>query len=364
MRVLYFSRDYTVHDQRFLTALADTPHEVFFLRLESNGLSLKENPLPRNIDQIQWGGGYSTASWVDGPKLLISLKKVLADLKPDLVHAGPIQRSALLVALAGFRPLVSVSWGYDLIHDAKRSPFWRWATQFTLKRSAVMVGDCKTIHHLAKTYGMPGEQIVTFPWGIDLELFSPAQRTFQNEPFTLLSVRSWEPIYGVDIIARAFVQAAQSHSELHLVMLGDGSLANQLYQIFQQGNVLDRITFPGLVKQSELPDFYRTADLYLSASHSDGTSISLLEAMGCGRPVLVSDIPGNKEWVTPGKNGWLFPDGNVEALSQAIVQVLSERPKLPEMGLSARLITEKRANWKTNFPLLLDAYNMAVNQPN
>jgi len=127
---------------------------------------------------------------------------------------------------------------------------------------------------------------------------------------------------------------------------------------------LDRVTFPGLVKQSELPDFYRTADLYLSASHSDGTSISLLEAMGCGRPVLVSDIPGNKEWVTPGKNGWLFPDGNVEALSQAIVQVLSERPKLPEMGLSARLITENRANWKTNFPLLLDAYNLAINQPN
>jgi len=363
VRVLYFSRDYTVHDLRFLAALADTPHEIYFLRLENNGLSLKDNPLPENIDQIQWRGGHGPASW-QGPKLLFNLKEVLADLKPDLVHAGPIQRSALLVALTGFRPLVSVSWGYDLIHDAQRNVFWRWATHFTLKRSAVMLGDCKTIRHLAVTYGMPDERIVTFPWGIDLDLFSPARSSSQNESFTLLSVRSWEPIYGVDIIARAFVQAARNLPQLHLVMLGDGSLANQLYQIFKGGDMLDRVSFPGLVKQSDLPELYRTADLYLSASHSDGTSISLLEAMGCGRPVLVSDIPGNKEWVTPGENGWLFPDGNVDALSQAIIQALSDRSNLSDMGLSARLIAEKRANWGANFPQLLDAYNLAINQPN
>ena len=55
---------------------------------------------------------------------------------------------------------------------------------------------------------------------------------------------------------------------------------------------------------------YRAADLYLSASHSDGSSVSLMEALGCGLPVLVSDIPGNREWVTDGEQGWLFPDGD------------------------------------------------------
>jgi glycosyltransferase involved in cell wall biosynthesis len=364
VRVLYFSRDYTTHDRRFLTALADTPNDIYFLRLECSGLSLKNHPLPSSINQIQWAGGHSPATWHDGPRLLTSLKTVIGDLQPDLIHAGPIQRPALLVALTGFHPLISVSWGYDLIHDAQRNSLWRWATRFTLKHSAVMVGDCNAIRHLAESYGMPNERIVTFPWGIDLDLFSPAQAKFpKHETFTLLSVRGWEPIYGVDIIARAFVRVAHNHPKLRLIMLGNGSMADQLHQIFKQGNVSDRVSFPGQVKQSELPDYYRAADLYLSASHSDGTSISLLEAMGCGRPVLISDIPGNKEWVTPGENGWLFPDGNAEALSQAIVQALNERSHLPEMGRSARFIAEKRANWEANFPQLLEAYELALKIP-
>ena len=70
---------------------------------------------------------------------------------------------------------------------------------------------------------MPDERIVTFPWGVDLRHFSPPEvegrRAAEHtnnaaQPFVLLSVRSWEPIYGVDVIARAFVQAARQIPEL------------------------------------------------------------------------------------------------------------------------------------------------------
>jgi hypothetical protein len=105
---------------------------------------------------------------------------------------------------------------------------------------------------------------------------------------------------------------------------------------------------------------YRIADLYLSASHSDGTSISLLEAMACGRPALVSDIPGNREWVQPGVNGWLFPDGDEKALAQAIVRAVDQRQQLPEMGRAAREIAEQRADWERNFQELLKAYGLAL----
>ena len=87
---------------------------------------------------------------------------------------------------------------------------------------------------LAVSSGMPDERIVTFPWGVDLRHFSPPDHVNGREtdypdaarrPFTLLSTRGWEPIYGVEVIARAFVQAARQHPELHLVMLGNGSQA-------------------------------------------------------------------------------------------------------------------------------------------
>ena len=316
---------------------------------------------------IPWRGGRGPVGIRQGLRLLPALREVIRRIKPDLIQAGPIQRSAFLVALTGFRRLVSVSWGYDLLVDAHRNALWRWATRFTLKHSAALVGDCDTIRQLAISHGMLDRRMITFPWGIDLRHFSPQPGDNPAEShdddastFTILSTRGWEPIYGVDIIARAFVQAAEQCPVLHLVMLGNGSQATELRQIFARGGVEERVTFPGQVRYADLPRYYWMADLYVSASHSDGTSISLLEAMACGRPVLVSDIPGNREWVTLDENGWFFPDGQVDALKQAILNAVGNREKLPKMSRAARAVTEKRADWDKNFPQLLKAYDIAL----
>ncbi len=369
MRVIYFTRDYTPHDHRFLSALAETEHHVNYLRLERSSYQLEDRPLPAGVRQVQWAGGNRAVTWRDGPRLLNDLKRVIRAVKPDIIHAGPLQRSAFLTALTGFRPLVSMSWGYDLLQDASRSALWAWVTRYTLRRSAVLVGDCQTIRRSAVAFGMPEDRIITFPWGIDLEHFTPDGGRWSpigshspgaaSRAFTLLSTRSWEPIYGVDIIARAFAPVAKEYSSIKLIMLGNGSQAGALRQIFLNAGVLDQVYFPGQVSYADLPRYYRSADLYLSASHSDGSSISLLEALACGCPALVSDIPGNREWVEPGEQGWWFPDGDANALANAIRRAFDQPQKLSEMRRSARLLAEQRADWRKNFPRLLEAYELA-----
>ena len=370
MRILYFSRDYTPHDHRFLAALAQTEHQVFYLRLENRGRAWEDRPIPAGIEIIPWAGGQKEARFRDGLRLLLDLKRVIRDVKPDLIHAGPVQRSAFLAALTGFQPLVSMSWGYDLLVDAKRSHWWERATRYTLRHSAAFVGDCDTIRDLAIGYGMNAERIVTFPWGVDLDHFTPTNSNAQlairqrlgwgKDAFVLLSTRGWAPIYGVLDVARAFIQAARQHPELRLLMLGNGPQAGSIHRIFEQAQMIDRVHFPGLVSKEKLADYYRAADLYVSASHSDGSSISLLEALACGTPVLLSDIPGNKEWVEEGDVGWLFGEGDAADLASSIVHALHGRADLPQMRRAARLLAEKRANWEDNFPKLLKAYQLAL----
>jgi glycosyltransferase involved in cell wall biosynthesis len=377
MRILYFSRDYSTHDHRFLSALSHTEHKVYYLRLERSGHTLEVRPLPPEIEPVQWAGGKHPATLKDGLYLLADLRRVIKQVKPDLIHAGPIQRSAFLAALTGFRPLVSMSWGYDLLHDANINPFWSWATRYTLRHSAAMVGDCDTIRQLAISYGMPDSHIVTFPWGVDIHHFNvPTSKrsnvqtdqpsNFETLPrsnistINLLSTRGFESIYGIDVIARAFVIAARKHPELHLTMLGNGSQTAAIRQSFLIGAVYERVHFPGQIPYEALPSYYQNSDLYISASHSDGTSISLLEAFACGIPAIVSDIPGNQEWVTPGENGWLFPDGDAEALASVILNAVEQRQTLPEMGRNARLLAEARADWEKNFPQLEKVYTIAL----
>ena len=175
-----------------------------------------------------------------------------------------------------------------------------------------------------------------------------------------MSLRSWEPIYGVDVVVKAFADATLENDDLRLLLLGGGSLAPMVQGLINRYQLSDKIYLGGQVKQADLPSFYRSANLYISASHSDGSSVSLLEALACGVPVLVSDIPGNKEWITPEKEGWLFEDGQDAQLKEGILKAVSQRNQASQISEAAFETAKKRANWDLNFKLLLSAYEKAV----
>jgi len=363
MRILYFSKDYCPHDHRFLSALADSGHQVYYLRLERGPRQTEDRPVPSGIEQIPWSGGLRPARLVDGPRLLLELHRILRRIQPDVVHAGPIQSCALLAALAGAHPLLVMSWGFDLMKDVDRGFLWRWATKYVLKRADWFISDCQATLARALEFGLSSGRTTVFPWGVDLGHFLPQPRREQpgcSTGFTLFCNRSWEPNYGVDVLAKAFVQVARQRPDVRLLLLGGGSQERLLKDILSSGGVAERVEFGGQVRHADLPHFYRMADLYISPSHVDGSSVSLMEALACGLPCLVSDIPANREWVTDAENGWLFPDGNVEALAAHILQAIDKRDVLNKMGLAGRQLAEARADWKKNFQILLSVYQYTI----
>ncbi len=360
--ILYFSRDYTPHDYRFLASLAETEHRVYYLRLERGPRQTEDRPVPDRIEEVLWAGGSHRVTFrFEAPYLLLHLLRVIRRVKPDLIHAGPVQTCGLLAALTGFRPLLVMSWGFDLMQDVHRGLGWNVAARYALRRATLVAGDCETAREKLIQFGVPRERTLVFPWGVDLEHFSPgsADRPAPTG-FSLFCNRAWEPSYGVDVLARAFVIAASKNPDLHLLLLSGGSQAGMIRQILECGGVAGRVSFVGQVPQTSLPAYYRQADLYISPSHSDGSSVSLMEALACGLPCLVSDIPSNREWVSDGVNGWLFPDGDIEALAAAMLRAADRRKELPALGYAARQTAEEKADWKKNFQKLLVAYDQIL----
>ena len=239
MRLLYFTEADSPHDQRFLRALAGTNHQVYALRQKAS-----QPKAPQGIIELSWLDGqpdwHCWDGWKNGRE---QLRVICQNLQPDLIHAGPIQGPALLTALSGCQPLVTMSWGSDILVRAKRSPWMDFATKYVLEYTKVFLADCQTVADEAKTYGFPEEAIVQFPWGVDLDRFSLDNgrspgcdlRTSLGwgDNFVLLCNRSWRPIYGVEVLAKAFVISLSKNDRLRLLLVGDGPLSDQIHTMLE-----------------------------------------------------------------------------------------------------------------------------------
>ncbi len=363
MRILYFTRADSVHDQRFIAALAESGHEGFVLRLNRG-----EYHTPAGVPALDWAGTDGLLSEMEIPRLTDDLTDLLNAVRPDLVHAGPLHDLAFLVARTGFSPLLSMSWGFDLMHDVLVNPDATEKARFALGHSTRLITDAHCSAAKAVQLGFDHNKICIFPWGVDLNYFTPVaarirgavwrERQGWGDKRVLLCLRSWEPNYGVDVLLKAFAQAAKQDHDLRLILLGDGSQREQLLAILEEEQLVDKVFLGGRVPNQDLLTFYGAADVYVTPSNVDGSSVSLMEAMACGLPTIASDIPANAEWIANGQTGWLFPDGSVEHLAE----VLSQIPTfdLPAAGKRARAHAEKYADWQRNKQLLFLCWEQSL----
>ncbi len=322
--------------------------------------------MPESIHLVKWRSSQEPVTWQDFRNLKSKFKAAVERIKPDLIHAGPIQRVAYLAALIGFHPLLTMSWGYDLLEDAHRDKTWDEITRYVVKNSDWFTSDCQTTKKIALKYGIPESKTTVFPWGVDLGLFNPDGRSFKRREIgyegdlLIVHTRSWEPRYGVDIALEAFWRALKTESNIHLFLLGGGSQEEKIRQFVSDKDLSDRVHFCGYKQNEELVGFYQAADVYLSASHIDGSSVALLESMACGCPALVSDISANLEWITDKVQGWVFNDGDPENLAEKIIHISRNRNEVLLCGRNARAKAEADADWSKNFPKLLDTYNLMI----
>jgi glycosyltransferase involved in cell wall biosynthesis len=357
VKIIYFSLGYTTHDHRFLKSISEGGHEVFYVRLENIARPVEDRAIPPNIHQVIWKGGREPFRWSNLPKLTLDFRRLTREIKPDLIHAGPIQTCAFIAILSGFRPVLTMSWGFDLMEDVHKNWWMERISNYVLSNSTYFTSDANITRDKAVAHGMNPNRTIVFPWGVDLQHFQPKPSTVHRPSSTVLFCnRSWEPRYGVDVLAKAFVKVAASRPEVSLMLLNGGSQSAAIRQILQSGGVLERVYFGGQVSQTDLPNWYHRADLYISPSHVDGSSVSLMEALACGLPCLVSDIPANKEWVSEGENGWLFEDGNADMLAEKILCAIKDRKSLAKIGNASRAIAEERADWKKNAMKLMQTY--------
>ncbi len=378
MRILYFSDNSSDHNRRFLEKLSFYGHEVWFLD------TADDEAAPDRVSQAWLPAGVRRVSHERVVRrgadpsvyeeFLPEFRSLLAELRPDLVQAGPVPGCGYVAARSGFHPLLVMSWGSDLLQEAGRNPEWTQATATALSGADGLLCDCDAVRTAARSFApIPDARIAQFPWGVKSGAFSavgpvPAGVSWPAEPkaFRFISTRSWDTLYGIDVLLEAFRRAHEENKMLRLMLPGDGPLAGMVHEFVARHGLHQVVHTPGRLSAAELPGWFRAAHAFVSCAGSDGTSISLLEAMATGLPVLVTDIPSNREWVRAGENGWLAAAGSVEDFAGKLLCIAALKPSEREaIGKRSQKIVAERADWDRNFLLLLDLYErlMKVGAP-
>lgn len=335
MRVLYVSASDGVHDHRMIDAW--TQHGV-----DVSGVVL---------DDLS-----SSAALIED---------AIARFEPDVVQAGPIPVVADAVARVWTGPLISTSWGFDLLADVEADDDARARAARTLSRSDAVLVDSDAVRARAIELGAESSALVQFPWGIDHELFRSDGENLREQlgidgtATCVVSVRRHEALYDVSTVVRAFARASTSLPDAMLLVGGAGSQTSRLRSLSAQEGIQDRVVFIGELRGEKLAALYRTADVYVSTSTVDGSSISLLEAMASGAVPVVTDIPGNREWVQP-TTGVLFPVGDHERLADSIVALSTDANSRGRMAKAAQHLVQDRADWRAGARRLRASADLAV----
>ncbi|MGC1512182.1 MAG: glycosyltransferase [Acidimicrobiales bacterium] len=359
--LVYASEGYTTHDRRFLAMAHSSGWEVHHLRVGGEGQALESRSVPDGVKVLEAPGALIDARST-GKERVQAFRQVVGGVGPSLIHAGPLPTVAALAVEAAVAPVVAMSWASDLLIDVHRSEeAQRLAVRSLVGATAVLV-DCRTLAALAEGLGAAPDKITIVPWGVDLQDFSYVPLNDVEGPTRFISLRSFEPIYDVSTLLRAFAAARLRAGEdaMRLTLAGSGSEEASLRELAGRLGITEALRWAGRVPETEVGALLAAHHAHISTAHSDGTSISLLQAMAVGRPSIVSDLPANREWVEPGHSGWLFSPGDHEGLASRMIEVHTSRRHLEVVGGRCRLIVERSADWVKNGSVIAELYERSA----
>lgn len=282
-------------------------------------------------------------------KVCVGLFDVVGSVAPlyrltheaDLVHLHfplPLGLSALFVRAIASRPLVVTVHGNADVYELPRAlaPL----TRAVLRRADAVVGvgqDLAT--HLCEEFGL--RHVTVVPNGVDTELYRPAPRPPSDE-LRLLSVSRIVPRKNIDVlIAAVKALAREGHRNLRLTVAGSGPGEAEIEALARDSD--GTTSFVGFVDEVEKRRLFAEADAFVQLSTREGLSVATLEALASGLPCVVSNRPGVREPVTPGKTGFLVNNPeSVEEVMSVLRRLLASLNSLDDMKRAARATALER----------------------
>ena len=283
-------------------------------------------------------GTWETVYQIDvGAMDLALLSRAVARFRPDVLFLQTMLYPCYLATYLPRRiPSIVTFWNGDVVWwsqwDGADRHLKRAIVAAGARRAAAVTVNSRIAAERCLEYGVPQERIhlIRYP-GVDRERFSPGSKEEARRALRIASgkvvfcPRGVEPYLNADVIVEAVGKVAAAVPDVLFVFASGGKgetlLPNLLARVRELG-LADRVRWEGKIPFDTMPRYYRAADAMVSVSSRDSLPNCLLEAMACGTPVILGDIPPIRDFVDEGVRGWLVPPRDAERLAAALLEIL------------------------------------------
>lgn len=287
--------------------------------------------------------------------------------RPALINFHFLSSYGLLALLTQNKNKILSTWGTD-VNGIGCSGVKRWLIKKALKRYKWINTPAQHMKKKLTQLGAEPERIEVYQYGIELGESAPknvAASDAQNKPVKIVSNRNWGPIYNIDAIVQGFSLWLEKNNsvsaELLLYGSGDDSSRKKVMSLIDSSPVNNQIKICGYTPKKEMLEQMTNANIFISIPNTDGTPLSLLEAINIGLLPIVSDIDANREWLNSEQAIFvqeLTPEHVCQALQEAFSRLGSDehRQKLRD----AKTVVAQNANYHTNTQRFYDKINALI----
>jgi glycosyltransferase involved in cell wall biosynthesis len=279
--------------------------------------------------------------WKVDPSSYFRLRKLIRDLRPNIVHTW------LFAANAYGRQAARAAGVKHIVAGERCVDPWKSSIQLTIDRALAkcterIVTNSSGVQDFYVSRGLPAEKFVVIPNGIAAEPAAPAisreqlLAELQLPPDARLIGavgRLWPQKRVKDLIWAADLLKS-TRDDTHLLIVGDGPQRWRLERYREQNQMTDRAHFLG--ERSDVASILPHLDTLWLASEYEGQSNAILEAMAAGIPVIATDIPGNRDLVVPDETGYLVPVGDRFEFTRRTHWLLEDTNLRSRMGAAAQ----------------------------
>lgn len=291
------------------------------------------------------------------------LRRQWANLVPDLVISFTDKMNIVTLASRPQAPVIIAERSDP--RKQKLSRLWEMWRDRTYPRAAAIVALTEPIANALRTR-FPKNRVLVIPNAVALPSSiaiatdsSPGQLSMPNRKWRAIAVGRLSAEKGFDLLLRAWKLAAANEPAWELVIVGEGPLRPQLESLIVELQLQKSAHLMGWC--SEIGSQYERSDLYISSSHYEAMSRSLLEALSYQLPVISTRATdGLEELIQEHHNGWLVPTGNVEALAAALSSAFYQTELLRLYGQRSATVVKHHA-WELIGPKWLDLIRSVEN---